>query len=181
MARKMRAAHNSWEHAVADLTLEHANHQERSGVLPISFTLMHLINTEDFRMCERMTGQDPLWVAGDWAERVGVNVPAVFRGTPMEVAESLQFADIDAWRTYQSATFAQTIGLLTDATDERWDEHVLDTVPPAMHGGYLHLLVGDGPVTLGDYLDVVLYHHSLRHLGELEHARSLVGLTGVGG
>jgi hypothetical protein len=36
-------------------------------------------------------------------------------------------------------------------------------------------------VTLGNYLEVVVYHHSLRHLGELEHARALVGLGGVGG
>jgi hypothetical protein len=50
-----------------------------------------------------------------------------------------------------------------------------------MHGGFMHLLVGDGPVTLGDYMEVVVYHHALRHLGELEHARGLVGLHGVGG
>lgn len=181
MAKKMVAAHNSWEKAVSDLTLEHVNHHERSGVLPISFTLMHLVNTEDFRMCERITGQDPLWVTGGWAERVGVNVPAVFRGTPLEIAETLRFANIDAWRLYQSATFAQTQQLLTDANAERWEETFLDAVPPAMYGGYLHLLVGEGPVSLGNYLEVVLYHHSLRHLGELEHARSLVGLTGVGG
>ncbi len=181
MAQRMAPAHRSWEQAVSELTLSQVNHQERSGVLPISFTLMHLVNTEDFRMCERMTGQDPLWVTGEWAERVGVNVPAVFRGTPMEVAETLRFRDVDAWRAYQTATFAQTIQLLQDAPDDRWDEVFMESVPPAMHGGYLHLLVGDGPVTLGTYLEVVLYHHSLRHLGELEHARSLVGLTGVGG
>ena len=113
--------------------------------------------------------------------QLGVTVPAVFRGTPMEVAESLRFRDIDAWRAYQTEAFRQTDDLLAATDDARWDEVYLEHVPVAMHGGFMHLLVGDGQVTLGDYLEVVLYHHALRHLGELEHARALVGLHGVGG
>lgn len=181
LRRRMRPVHQSWQEAVADLTLEHVNHHERAGVLPIAFSLMHLVNTEDFRICERITGQEPLWKAGGWAEKVGVSVPAVFRGTPMDVAETLRFQDIDAWRDYQTAAFAQTDALLLAADDARWDEIYLEAVPAAQQGGFIHLLVGDGPVRLGDYLEVVLYHHALRHLGELEHARALVGLHGVGG
>lgn len=181
MARRMRPVHQAWQDAVADLTLEHVNHHERAGVLPISFSLMHLVNTEDFRSCERLTGQPPLWQTGGWADRVGVNVPAVFRGTPMDEAESLRFADIDAWRAYQTGVFAQTTSLLESTEVERWDEIYLDAVPDSMVGGFLHALVGRGPVGLGDYLEVVIYHHSIRHLGELEHARALVGLRGIGG
>ena len=99
----------------------------------------------------------------------------------MDVAETLRFADIDAWRDYQTAVFAQTISLLEGADDSRWDEIYLDAVPESQYGGFLHALVGDGQVRLGDYLEVVIYHHALRHLGELEHARALVGLRGVGG
>ncbi|MDQ2682184.1 MAG: DinB family protein [Chloroflexota bacterium] len=181
LAGRMRAAHGSWQMAVEDLTLEHVNHHERPGVLPIAFSLMHLVNTEDVRSSERLDGGEPIWVSGGWEDKVGVNVPAVFRGTPMEVAESLRFRDVDAWREYQTAVFAKTIDLLTRTEDGRWDEIYADAVPGAMSRGFLALLCGDGPVTLGNYLEVVLYHHSLRHLGELEHARALVGLGGVGG
>jgi hypothetical protein len=181
LARRMRPVHQAWHDAAADLTLAQVNHHERAGVLPISFSLMHLVNTEDFRACERLTGQAPLWQSGGWAERVGVTVPAVFRGTPMEVAESLRFSDIGAWREYQTGVFAQTISLLESADAARWDEVYLDAVPESMLGGFLHSLVGASPVRLGDYLEVVIYHHALRHLGELEHARALVGLRGVGG
>lgn len=181
LARRMRPVHASWQEAVSDLTLDHVNHHERAGVLPIAFSLMHLVNTEDFRACERLTGQDPCWVTGGWAEKVGNTVPAVFRGTPMEIAESLRFGDVEAWRAYQSAVFQQTIDLLTATDDARWDEVYLEAVPASQQGGFLHHLVGDGPVLLGDYLEVVIYHHGLRHLGELEHARALVGLRGVGG
>jgi hypothetical protein len=41
------------------------------------------------------------------------------------------------------------------------------------------MLAGEGPVRLGDMMDVVLYQHGMRHLGEVEHARSLVGLGGL--
>ena len=180
-ARRMKAAHQGWEAAVADLTLDHVNHHERAGVLPISFSLMHLVNTEDSRGSERLAGESPIWETEGYAKKVSVNVPAVFRGTPMDVAESLRFQDLDAWREYQTRVFANTIRMLEATDDSRWDETHLDAVPEAMYGGYLHNLVGDGKVTLGDYLEVVLYHHSLRHLGELEHARALVGLRGVGG
>jgi DinB superfamily len=179
--RRMQPAHASWQAAVSDLTLEQVNHQERPRVLPIAFSLMHLVNTEDARLCAEVAGQESLWVREGWAERVRPSVQSVFRGTPLEVAETLRFGDLDAWRAYQSAVFAQTDMLLASMDDARWDDVWLEQVPDSMRGGFLHLLSGDGSIVFGDFLEVVLYHHSLRHLGELEHARSLVGLTGVGG
>ena len=181
LADRMVAAHGSWQFAVEDLTVDQVNHHERAGVLPISFSLMHLVNTEDFRVCERLTDHQPVWIAGGWADKVGNTVPEVFRGTPMEVAETLRFRDIDAWRSYQTEVFAQTQTTLRSTADERWDEVFMESVPNTMSRGFLALLCGTGPVTLGAYLEVVVYHHSIRHLGELEHARSLVGLSGVGG
>ena len=182
LLRRMRPVHATWQEAAADLTLDHVNHFERPGVLPIAFSLMHLVTTEDRFVSASLLGKRPmLWDEGAWAAKVGNTVPEVRRGTPMEVAERLRFADIDAWRAYQTAAFARTDAALEQTDAARWEEIAFEAVPPAMHGGFLHLLVGDGAVTLGDYAEVVLYHHALRHLGELEHARALVGLRGVGG
>jgi len=181
LARRMRPVHASWQEAVADLTLEQVNHHERSGVLPIAFSLMHLVNTEDFRGCEFLGDRTSLWERECWADKVGNTVPAVFRGTPMDVAESLRFGDVDAWRAYQSAVFAQTDNLLLAMDDARWDEIVMHEIPESQRRGFMYLLVGDGSGTLGDRLEVVLYHNGIRHLGELEHARALIGLHGVGG
>ncbi len=182
LSRRMRPVHATWQAAAADLTLEHANHFERPGVLPIAFSLMHLVTTEDRFVSAALLGKTSLlWEDGEWAGKVGNTVPEVRRGTPMEVAEQLRFADIDAWRDYQTAAFAQTDEVLAASDASRWEEIAFETVPPAMHGGFLHMLVGDGPVTFGDYAEVVVYHHALRHLGELEHARGLVGLRGIGG
>jgi len=181
LARRMNPPHASWQAAAADLTLEQVNYQERAGVLPIAFSLMHLVMTEDERLVDRLGDGQSLWTKGNYADKVGVTVPTVFRGTPIEVAERLRFSDLDAWRAYQTGVFAQTDQILATTPDARYDEVVFDAVPESQHGGYLHLLCGSGPVTMRDFLEVVLYHHSLRHLGELEHARALVGLHGVGG
>ena len=179
LARRMRAAHQFWQAGVADLTLEQANHHERAGVLPISFTLLHYIKGEDSRASERLSDQEPLWMTGGWAEKIGVSLPDVSRGTPMEESETLRFADLDAWRAYQTAVFEQTEALLTASEDGSWDEVIFERVPEGLRGGFLDALVESGRVTLGDYLETVLYQHCVRHLGELEHARALVGLGGL--
>lgn len=182
LRRRMGPVHATWEAAVADLTLEHVNHFERPGVLPIAFSLMHLVTTEDRFVSATLLGKKPmLWDEGGWAARVGNTVPEVRRGTPMADAGRLRFTDVDAWRAYQTAAFAQTDAALDAVDPARWEEVAFAAVPPAMAGGFLHMLVGDGPVSVGDYAEVVVYHHALRHLGELEHARGLVGLRGIGG
>ena len=55
----------------------------------------------------------------------------------------------------------------------------LTDIPDPLRGGFIALVAGDGPVCLGDLMDAFLYQHGIRHLGEIEHARSLVGLGGV--
>ena len=37
----------------------------------------------------------------------------------------------------------------------------------------------EASVYLGDVLDGFIFQHGIRHLGEIEHARSLLGLQGV--
>ena len=92
----------------------------------------------------------------------------------------MRLTDLAAWRAYQTAVFARTEQTLAATDDSRWNEVLYEQVPPALMGGFIAYLAGGGPVLLGDLMDVFLYQHGLRHLGEIEHARSLVGLQGVG-
>jgi hypothetical protein len=48
-----------------------------------------------------------------------------------------------------------------------------------MRGGFIAMVSGNGPVFLGDLMELVIYQHAIRHLGEIEHARALVGLRGL--
>lgn len=43
----MRAMHSLYEDACSTMTLEHVNHVERDGVLPIAFSLVHQLLIED--------------------------------------------------------------------------------------------------------------------------------------
>jgi hypothetical protein len=177
--RRVVAMHSLWQRALTDVTLEHVNHHERAGVVPIAFSLMHFVTTEDRHISERVLKEAQIWEDKGWADRVGGNVPQVRRGVALEIAEAVRFGDLAAWSAYQSAVFARTETALATIKDERFEEAAFPRVPETMRGGFISMLAGDGPVALSDLLDVVLYQHGMRHLGEMEHARALIGLGGL--
>lgn len=171
--------HRLWERGVADLRPEQANHVERGGVLPIAFTLVHCIQGED-ENGDGLLGAGPALWSGH-AERIGWTDALPKRGTPMAEAERIRVGDMDAWRAYQAAVFARTEAALARTPLDRLAESLFNGPPPAsMRGGFLILLTGEqGPVRVVDALEGWVYQHGLRHLGELEHARALVGLGGL--
>jgi hypothetical protein len=177
---RIAAAHALWEQGVSDLTLAQVNHFERTGVLPIAFTLMHAIVGEDRNAARYLTGDALLWDQQGWAKRVGlVGAPPV-RGTPMAEAERIRLGDIDAWRAYQSAVFARTEVALAALPISRFSDKALDR-PPAdtLKGAFIALLVPVGDFRVSDACEAYVFQHAIRHLGELEHARALVGLGGL--
>jgi hypothetical protein len=176
---RIRAANGLWERAVSDLTLEQVNHHERPGVLPIAFSLSHCIRNQDRWMSKVFLGEPPLWEQGGWATRIGVTVDS--GGTTETVAqmEQLRFADLDAWRDYQSQVFARTDRTLDTITEETLSEVVVPSLP-ASSLAFCALVVGPAnPVRKLEVLECFVFQHAIRHLGEVEHARALVGLTGV--
>jgi hypothetical protein len=72
LQRRMAAMHSLYYQAVESMDLNHVNHFEREGVLPIAFSLFHYTNMEDasFMM---ITGIDPIWSPA-WQERVQMGV-----------------------------------------------------------------------------------------------------------
>jgi hypothetical protein len=182
LGRRVRAMHALWMTAIEDLDLERVNHHERAGVLPIAFSLLHFVQGEDATICRHvLTQAATIWEGGDYARRVGGNLAAVPRGTPLAEAEQLRFADWDAWRAYQTAVFATSEAALRDLPTARLGEPLFDgQMPTHLRGSFVELVVGPpGPVRLIDALECFVFQHGIRHLGEIEHARSLLGLGGV--
>jgi hypothetical protein len=180
IAQRIAAVHALWQQGVSDLTLKHVNHFERAGVLPIAFTLMHFVVGED-RNAARYLGIDAqLWDKEGWAKRVGLVGEPPQRGTPMADAERIRLGDVDAWRVYQSAVFARTERALAALPLGRFAEKAMDR-PPAdkLKGAFIALLVPEGEIRVSDVCEAYLFQHAVRHLGELEHARALVGLGGL--
>ena len=59
-----------WVRAVFDMTLDHVNHHERPGVLPIAFSLNHCIRAQDLSISGVFLGERSVWETGGWASRV---------------------------------------------------------------------------------------------------------------
>lgn len=170
-----------WERALEDMTLDQINHHERSGVLPIAFSLSHTVRTQDRAIRYWMLDQPTIWEEGAWARRIGATVDRQGTGETVEEMEHLRIGDLAAWKAYQAAVFAATDAVLTTVDDATLAEVVIRAVPTGAEG-FWALLVGAGnPMRKLDVLECWVYQHGLRHLGELEHARALVGLGGLSG
>ena len=180
IASRIAAVHALWQQGVADLTVDQVNHFERAGVLPIAFTLMHFGVGEDRNVARHLGAEVLLWDQQGWAERVELVGEPPMRGTPMADAERIRLGDIDAWRAYQTAVFARSERALATLPLARFTQKAMDR-PPAdkLKGAFIALLVPQGDFHVSDVCEAYLFQHAVRHLGELEHARALVGLGGL--
>lgn len=179
LRRRMRVMNELWQRAVSDMTLEQVNHHERHGVLPIAFSLMHYMRSQDQAISMIFLGQGPLWVSGGWAEKIGVSADFLGREESVETMQHLRFKDFDAYRAYQSAVITQTDKLLDSLTVERLQEVFMPQVPDNFKQTFMSMVVGEGAVHRAEILECFVYQHGLRHMGEVEHGRALVGLGGM--
>lgn len=180
LRRRVRAMNTLWERAVSDMTLDQVNHHERPGVLPIAFSLSHFMRAQDEAISRPFRGESPLWEQGGWAARVGVTVDRMGREQTVEEMEALRFADFDAWRMFQNQVIARTNVVLDSITEESLAAALLPKLPPNMQNIFCAMVTGpDGPLRRLEVLECFVYQHGLRHMGEIEHARALVGLRGM--
>ncbi len=177
---RIRAMNSLWERAVSDMTLAQVNHQERARVLPIAFSLNHFIRAQDQSVSRPFLGEAPLWEQGGWAAKVGVTVDKFGLGETVEEMERLRFADLGAWRAYQSQVLARTAAVLEGVTEDVLAQVLVPQLPPALETSFCAVVIGPkAPLRKLDVLECFVYQHGLRHMGEIEHGRALVGLGGL--
>ena len=180
LKRRIRTMNGLWEEAVADLTLEQMNHHERAGVLPLAFSFCHYIRSQDAAISTAFLREQPLWTAGGWAARVGVTVDALGREESVEEMEKLRIGDLDARRAYQREVLARTDRVLDELTAEQLAESLMPSLPPSMSQTFCARMIGmKHPLRRLQVLECFVYQHGLRHMGEVEHGRALVGLRGL--
>ncbi len=180
LRNRLRALNTLWERAVGDLTLGQMNQHKRPGVLPMAFSFSHYIRAQDQSVSGVFRREPPLWLSGAWAAKVGVSVDAMGREESVQEMEQLSFGDIAAWREYQSAVLLRTNGILDSLTADSLAEVVMPQLPPNMQNIFCALVIGPGvPLRKLDALECFVYQHGLRHMGEVEHGRALVGLAGM--
>ena len=179
LRNRIGAINTLYERCVSDMTLAQVNHHERAGVLPIAFSLCHYIRAQDQSISGPLLQQPALWESGGWAEKIGVTVDKFGREETVEEMEQIRFADFEAFKSYQAAVLARTTSGLEDITIESLAEVLMPKLPPNMQNIYCALVIKDGPLRKLDVLECFVYQHGLRHMGEIEHGRALVGLQGM--
>lgn len=178
LRRRMATMHSLYYQAVDTMDLEHVNHFEREGVLPIAFSLFHYTNMEDATFMV-ITGTPPIW-DDEWFARVH---PAINdHGKHRTVDEMIhqRIGDYDAFKAYQRAVFDRTEAhLATMDPADLTRVLIAPPYPPEVASTYSARCAGPQGVTVLDGFECWHYQHGLRHMGEIELARGLVGLGGM--
>ena len=178
LRRRMRAMHSLWEDAMSSMGPEHVNHVEREPVLPIAFSLFHFVQIEDGSAS--VLGAGPMVYDDAWAMRMELAIADNGKHRTVDDMVHQRIGDYGAFCAYAAAVFAKTESWL-DALDPVALTEVVVTppYPPQIASTYSARVGGDRGITRLDATECWIYQHGLRHMGEIEHARALVGLGGM--
>jgi len=178
LQRRMRALHSLYTQAVTTMDVEHVNHVERDGVLPIAFSLFHYLNMHDVSFM-LLTGQAPIW-NDEWQARVGMSVNDHGKHRTVDEMVLQRMGDLGAFAEYQDAVFDRTHAHLAQLDPAELHRVVIPhPFPPQIASTYSARVAGPEGITVLDGFECWIYQHGLRHMGEIELARGLVGLDGM--
>jgi hypothetical protein len=178
LRRRMRAMHSLWYDAVATMDLDQVNHVEREPVLPIAFSLFHLAQIEDGSVA-MLGGPPPVYDEG-WAQRMGLSIADHGKHRSVDEMVHQRIGDYEAFCEYQRLVFDKTESWLDDLAPDALTEVVVGRpFPPQIASTYSARVAGEAGITRLDGIECWIYQHGLRHMGEIEHARALVGLQGM--
>jgi DinB superfamily len=178
LRRRFRALHSLYDDALATMDLEHVNHVERDGVVPIAFSLFHIANMIDASFM-LITGQVPIWDEG-WQERMGMAIPDHGKHKTVDEMTHQQIGDYEVFQEYLQAVFGRVQTWLDELQPTELTRVVIPRpFPPQIASTFSARVAGPDGIMVLDAVECWIYQHGLRHMGEIEHARGLVGLQGM--
>ncbi len=91
-----------------------------------------------------------------------------------------RIGDLGEFSAFQALVFDASEEFVA-AVDPATFTDVIVAAPygPDLANTFSARVAGDAGITRSDALECWIYQHALRHLGEIEHARALVGLGGM--
>ena len=107
LQRRMRAMHSLYYDAVDTMTIDHVNHFEREGVVPIAFCLFHITNMIDASFAGDDRDAGPIW-NDDWAAKVGMTIDDHGKHRTVDEMVNQRMGDYDAFKEYMRPVFART-------------------------------------------------------------------------
>jgi len=178
LRRRMAAMHSLYYQAVETMDLHHVNHFERPGVLPIAFSLFHYANMHDASFFV-LTSIPPIWDEA-WRAAVKMEIDDHGKERTVDEMERQRIGDYDSFKAYQRAVFERTEQHLTTIEPVSLRRVVIPRpFPEVIASTFSARCAGPEGVTALDGFECWLYQHGLRHMGEIELARGLVGLGGM--
>ena len=160
------------------MDLEQVNRVVVADVLPIAFSLVHQVLIEDGSVVF-VGGPVPL-MSETWATRMGlaINDP----GKEKSVGEMMhqRIGDYSAFLDFQGLVFRATEDYVATIDPATFSEVIVaHPYGPTVAQTFSARVGGEAGISRSDAIECWIYQHALRHMGEIEHARALVGLKGM--
>lgn len=164
---EQKRLHAAMRDSVSDLTLDEWHYMPEGRGSSIAFLVWHCVRTEDNILRFILQGRSPIWVEGNWHERL--NLPPRVQGTGMATDEARAF------RIADPALFMQYANAV-------WQE--FEDYTAAIHDGGAELServvtikpLGSMPAILA--IGQVCISHLLMHFGEIALLRGAQGKKG---
>jgi hypothetical protein len=178
LSRRLVAVHSLYDEACATMDLEQVNRVVVPGVLPIAFSLVHQLLIEDGSVVF-LGGPMPQMSEG-WATRLGLAINDPGKEKSVEEMMNQRIGNFDAFLEFQRLVFRATEDFVKGIDPTTFSD-VIVAYPygPTIAHTFSARVGGDQGITRSDALECWIYQHALRHMGEIEHARALVGLSGM--
>jgi hypothetical protein len=176
--RRIKAMHSLYYDAVSTMDLEQVNFVEREPVLPIAFSLFHQAQLEDTAVI-MLGGPGPTW-DDSWEDRLGLSINNHGKERTVDEMVHQRIGNYDAFLDYQRTVFDVTETWLEGLDPLQLTEVIVPRpLPPQLASTFSARVAGDEGITRLVGIECWIYQHGLRHMGEIEHARALVGLQGM--
>ena len=166
----LKHLHAGLDKTLAELTPEQlhtvpAGHPKANT---IAWNLWHVARTEDNVVRFVLQNRRPtVWQEGGYAEKLGLPPVAQGTGMPTAEAQTLRLKDVPLFREYVQKVWAST------------DDFLATTDPAALEAKVTVKFVGELPAVQA--LGQICLTHAMAHAGEIDLARTLLGLSTVRG
>ena len=178
LSRRLAALRSLYDEALDTMSLEHVNHVEREGLLPIAFSLFHITNMVDAAHM-LITGEAPIW-NDEWNERVAPTIPDHGKHRTVGEMTAQRIGNYDEFKQYFNAVFDRTQAWVSTLQPADLHRVVIGRpFPPQVASTFSARAASEEGITVLDAVECWVYQHALRHMGEIELARGFVGLGGM--
>ena len=121
----------------------------------------------------------PVW-NDDWQAKVQVTINDHGKHRTVDEMIHQRIGDYDAFKEYQRTVFNRTEEWLDGLDPAEFTKLLVPRpFPEQIASTYSARVAGPEGITVLDATECWLYQHGLRHMGEIELARGLVGLGGM--